>query len=226
MKKYVAPALLMLIWAGCGNKPEKGATSFKDSTTTVSSNDSLKPGTVVSKDHSTKEPIVATVKQVLTHIPDGYFIIDTCSGDLNLDNENDFLILLGKKGEDSLSRLGDEPVKRRLLVLTHDKGEHFNLAAQSDNAVYCYSCGGILGDPYQQLVIKNGYFSVEHYGGSRYRWTRIVTFKYSPADSTWLLHKDGHETEDTMGEEKPTKKVYTAKDFGKVTFTDFDIYKD
>jgi hypothetical protein len=43
---------------------------------------------------------------------------------------------------------------------------------------------------------------------------------------TWLLHKDGHETEDTMGEEKPTKKVYTTKDFGKVTFADFDIYKD
>jgi hypothetical protein len=226
MKKYLVPALLMLIVASCGNKPENAGTPPKDSTATVSPSDSLSPKDTASQYDLTKESIMATVKEILTHIPDGYLIIDTCSGDLNLDNNEDLLVLLAKKGEDSLSRLVDDPVKRRLLVLISDKENHFNLAAQSDNAVYCYSCGGVLGDPYQQMVIKNGYFSVENYGGSRYRWTRIVTFKYSPADSTWLLHKDGHETEDTMGEEKPTKKVYTAKDFGKVTFADFDIYKD
>jgi hypothetical protein len=151
--------------------------------------------------------------------------MDTCSGNLNLDAYTDLLLVLRLDNEDSLSRNGEEP-KRRLLILTGSAEQTYTLAAQSDNAVYCAACGGMLGDPYQQLAIKNGYFSIEHYGGSRYRWTRIPTFKYSPADSTWLLHKDGHESEDTMGEEKPTKKVYTTKNFGKVTFADFDIYKD
>jgi hypothetical protein len=87
--------------------------------------------------------------------------------------------------------------------------------------------GGMMGDPYQGLVIKNGYFSVELYGGSRYRWARTVTFKYAPADSTWYLHKDGHESYDTMDESQKSKtKIYTVKNFGKVAFDQFDVYKD
>jgi hypothetical protein len=76
-------------------------------------------------------------------------------------------------------------------------------------------------------VIKNGYFSIEHYGGSAERWTRTITFKYSTTDSSWYLHKDGHESFSAVDENaKKTTKIYTVKDFGKVKFTDFDIYKD
>lgn len=44
-------------------------------------------------------------------------------------------------------------------------------------------------NPYSGLTIKNGYFSVEHYAGSAWRWTRIPTFKYSKAENDWFYIK-------------------------------------
>ena len=81
-------------------------------------------------------------------------------------------------------------------------------------------------DPKQGVTIKNGYFSVEHYGGSGWRWTRIVTFKYSPADKNWFLHKDGGERFNAISKEEVKTTVKTVKNFGKVPFQKFDIYKE
>ncbi len=229
MRNLFVPVLFVLVLAGCGDKPAKEAiaASTNSDTVTNTSKDTLEQTdpqpTAINEGGLRLVP--GAPKQVLTHIPEGYVIMDTCSGDLNLDSYTDLLLVLRLNNEDSLSRNGEEP-KRRLLILTGSAEQTYTLATQSDNAVYCAACGGILGDPYQNMVIKSGYFSIEHYGGSRERWTRIPTFKYSPADSTWLLHKDGHESFDAVDEEaKKTTKVYTIKDFGKVTFADFDIYK-
>ena len=156
--------------------------------------------------------------------------MDTCSGDLNGDALTDYLLVLRLIGEDSLARAtesSDTFIKRRLLILTGQSGQTYKLAAQSDNVIDCVDCGGELGEPYQGLVIKNGYFSVKHYGGSAWRWTRFVTFKYATADSAWYLHKDGKGSFN-FGEpdEKGTIKIRTIKDFGKVAFADFDIYRN
>lgn len=167
-------------------------------------------------------------KAVATFIPDGYEVLDTCSGDLNLDTYTDMLVLLHKRDEqDSVDEESGRSAKRRLLVLTGvQSGDTYKLAAQSDSAVYCYACGGMMGDPYQGLVIKNGYFSIELYGGSAERWERTITFKYAAADSTWYLHKDGHISYNVNDEaQKKNAKIYTVKNFGKIPFTTFDVYK-
>jgi hypothetical protein len=92
--------------------------------------------------------------------------------------------------------------------------------------VLCVDCGGVMGDPFMQVVIKNGYFSIEHYGGSGWRWTRTITFKYSPADSYWYLHKDGNSSFHSADPDKVTTKIKTIKDFGKLPFDKFDVYKE
>jgi hypothetical protein len=76
------------------------------------------------------------------------------------------------------------------------------------------------------VVIKKGFFSVEHYGGSNWRWTRTITFRYSPTEKKWFLHKDGGESFMATDPDKATSKVKTVRDFGKVPFESFDIYKD
>jgi hypothetical protein len=156
----------------------------------------------------------------------GYDVLDISKGDLNRDDYPDAIMVLAKLGEKKTSDVLTHPEKRPLLVLIGQANKSYKLAARSDNAVYCVDCGGQMGDPYTGITVKNGYFSVEHYGGSGWRWTRIITFKYSAADNNWLLHKDGGERFHAITHEEVKTPVLTVKDFGKVPFEKFDIYKD
>ena len=84
----------------------------------------------------------------------------------------------------------------------------------------------MMGDSFSQVVIKNGYFTVEHYGGSSWRWTRFVTFRYSATDSDWYLHRDGCDSFHAGNPENVTADIKTTKDFRVIPFEKFDIYKE
>ncbi|MCF1716185.1 hypothetical protein L0U88_16205 [Flavihumibacter sp. RY-1] len=159
-------------------------------------------------------------------IPEGYSLLDSATGDLNLDKYPDKLLVLKINGEDSMANDVDHTVKRPLLILIGQANKSFTLAARNDNAVYCVNCGGMMGDPYMGIVIKKGYFSIEHYGGSAWRWTRIITFKYSTADKNWYLNKDGGVYYHTTEPDKMETNIKTTKEFGKIAFDKFDIYSD
>ncbi|WP_158827419.1 hypothetical protein [Mucilaginibacter lacusdianchii] len=169
---------------------------------------------------------VAVPAQLRGFIPKGYEALDVTQGDLNRDAYPDAVMVLYKKGEEKTSDVIDHPEKRPLLLLTGQADKTYKLAARSDNAVYCVDCGGQMGDPFTGITIKNGYFSVEHYGGSGWRWTRIITFKYSPAEKNWFLYKDGGERFHAADPEKVKTEVETIKNFGKVPFQKFNIYKE
>ncbi|MBE7170584.1 MAG: hypothetical protein INR73_08335 [Williamsia sp.] len=155
-----------------------------------------------------------------------YSVLDTATGDLNGDSLPDKLLLLKKKGEDTSSDVTEHPEKRPLMILTGQADGTYKLAARNDNAVLCVDCGGVMGDPYMRLVIKGGYFSVEMAGGSSWRWTRTVTFRYAPSEHNWLLYKDGHGSFHASEPDKVETRLYTAKDFGQVSFEKFDVYKE
>jgi hypothetical protein len=159
-------------------------------------------------------------------LPAGYAVLAAAQGDLNRDALPDWLVVLNKPDEAKTSDVVDHPTKRPLLVFVGGAGGTYTLAARSDKAVYCVDCGGIMGDPFMGLAIKKGYFTVEHYGGSAQRWTRYITFKYDPAARTWLLHRDGSERFHALDPEHGTTTATTAKDFGRVPLTKFDIYKE
>lgn len=158
--------------------------------------------------------------ELTQHIPAGFAAMDTVSGDLNKDKYRDMIMILKQTDEDTIySRY----TKRPLLLFTGQPDGSLQLTAQNDSVVYCIGCGGVMGDPYQGVVIKDGYFSVEMYGGSAWRWNRIITFRYSKEDNEWLLHKDGG-TSFHAAEPETTTEDYmrTVKNFGKVTFSEFD----
>lgn len=77
------------------------------------------------------------------------------------------------------------------------------------------------------LVIKNGYFSAEFYGGATQLWSRTITFKYSPAEKKWFLHKDVSSSWYCCDDEHPDEKttLKTTRDFGKIPFEVFDVYQ-
>lgn len=162
-------------------------------------------------------------EQAAQFIPEGYGPLDFEQGDLNLDQLNDLVLVLRKNGEDSLSDVIDNPSERPLLLLIGQPDLTYKLAARNDQVVMCFDCGGVFGDPYSGITIKKGYFSVEHYGGSNWRWTRIITFKYSTKIKNWLLYKDGRESFHTSDPDHVETEVRLVKDFGMVPFEKFSL---
>jgi hypothetical protein len=159
-------------------------------------------------------------------VPTNFSLLDSICGDLNLDEINDYILVLKKNGEDSLSKVVDDPERRPLLILLREKDNKLKLVRRNDNTVSCIDCGGMMGDPFMGITIKNGYFSVEHYGGSAWRWYRIITYKFSKQENEWFLHKVGLESYHASEPEKVESKIRTTKDFGKIKFEEFDIYKE
>lgn len=164
--------------------------------------------------------------EIKAFVPDGYEAISATTGDLNLDSFADVILVVKKPNEKETSDVVDNPTKRPLLVLLGEGKNKYKLAGRNDNVVLCVDCGGIFGDPFNGISIKNGFFSVEHYGGSAWRWTKIITFKYSPTDKNWLLSRVGSDSYHASNPNKVEKSVKTAKNFGKVLFEKYDGYKD
>ncbi|MBX7169838.1 MAG: hypothetical protein K1X72_02700 [Pyrinomonadaceae bacterium] len=165
-------------------------------------------------------------KELKAFIPSGYEALNATKGDLNLDSFPDVILVVRQPNEHETSDVVDHPTKRPLLILIGEGNNKYRLAAKNDNAVYCVDCGGVFGDPFEGISIKNGIFSVEHYGGSAWRWTKIITFKYSPTDKNWLLTRVGSDSFHVSDPNKVKSTLKTAKSFGKVLFEKYDVYKD
>ncbi len=149
-------------------------------------------------------------------IPEGYKILDTKKGDLNRDQFMDVILILQQEDEQD-----DSEVVRPLLILIGDANNQLQLAARNDNVVLCESCGGMFGDPYQTTTIKNGYFTVEHYGGSAWRWTKYITFEYITEQNNWFLHKITEESYHTADPDNVNRTTQTVEQFGAVFFEDY-----
>jgi hypothetical protein len=162
-------------------------------------------------------------------IPEGYVVLDSVRGHLNGDAYLDMLLLLTvNESADSF-----EWAKRPLLILTGDEEGKLQLAAKNDKVVYSGDSGGMLGDPYQEISIEKGCFTVFHYGGSRWRWEVETTFCYSDTAKNWYLEKDYHHGYYLYVDEDEEKKedddnviTKTTKDFGVIAFDKYDIYAD
>ena len=230
------PLLLILlsIAISCGQNDKTATQKTSIDSTTATTKSSTQDTITTPADTSTNIKKPQAYREDINNLPStltqfikpGYTVLDTTAGDLNLDSYPDMIMVLKKDGEETTSDVTEHPEKRPLLILLGRADQTYQLAAESNNAVYCIDCGGVMGDPFMDIVIKKGYFSVEHYGGSGWRWTRTITFKYSPDDSRWYLHKDGGDNFHAAEPEKVTTKVRTVNDFGKVPFDKFDIYKE
>ena len=150
-------------------------------------------------------------------IPAGYSILDSASGNLNKDAYIDLILILKDKCDCTT---------RPLILLAGTKNGAYSLIARNDSVVLCKDCGGIFGDPYEGIKIKKGFFSIEHYGGSSWRWSRIITFKYNAKVPGFFLHKDAgvsyHNTEDPI---ITTKVIRNKQDFGTLNFSKFSYSK-
>lgn len=154
-------------------------------------------------------------------IPSKFVLLDSAGGDLDRDGVRDLILIL----RDTAEHTNPDDAARPLLLLKGDGKGSYQLAGRNDSVVLCAGCGGVMGDPYQQMVIKAGYFSIEFYGGSRERWTRIITFKYDLVRKLFVLHRDAGESYDNTAPSKTMKGYVTRQqDFDKLPFDKFRCY--
>lgn len=140
-------------------------------------------------------------------------------GDLNGDGRPDVLLVLDPPGTGN-EKLGEGPA-RSVVILIRDANGQLQKVAQNDKLVPCAQCGGIAGDPFSYMqIVKNG-FTVVTEGGSRQHWSNEYTFAYSAHHNDWLLTDVKREvTDQDTGKHKQID--LTVKDFGTVTFVNFD----
>lgn len=189
-------------------------------------------------------------KKYKQYIPKAYEIIDTIMGDYNNDAMQDVLLVLQKLK--TIDSVGSD--NRAILLLQKTKDSYVKNIL-SLNALLCYTCGGIFGNPYSGIRFTNNVLKINHYGGSADRWGYEHTFRYQ--NNAWELigisniayrtygnceevtsneynkqevnfsTKKMHLVETKSGECKPSKDVWkTVTKLPKVTLAHFNITTD
>lgn len=137
--------------------------------------------------------------------------------DLNSDGILDFVLVI-EKTEPSNSE-----GERSLLIITGDKSGNLNLAKRNDKVVYCRSCGGMMGDPFNSIEVGKNTFTINHYGGSAWRWTSSYKFNYSRRDDSWQLVKVVKSSFHALDPNNVDKKTFVPpKDFGLIDIAEFN----
>jgi hypothetical protein len=154
-------------------------------------------------------------------IPANYSLLDSASGDWNKDGYKDLVLILKNDAEEQ-----NPDTTRPLLLLAGTADGGYTLLARNDSVVLCKGCGGVFGDPYTGVVIKNGYLSLEHYGGSSWRWTRVITFRFDPKSGQFRLHRDAGVSYHTSDPDKTTDIISNKTHYGKLLFTNYSYEMD
>ena len=112
-------------------------------------------------------------------IPDNYSIVDSISGDLDKDSINELVVAYNVGPENEI-----DGVPRELIIykLENDKWIEWKKSAQ---ALYGSRDGGMMGDPYGEMEIRNGILHISQNGGSSWKWG--FTDKYCFQDGEFYL---------------------------------------
>ncbi len=131
-------------------------------------------------------------------IPSGYIIMESAYGDLNLDPYADVVLVLGHKSETEGATGSEKP--RVLMIFLCDASGKLNLAVRNDNIVYTEAEGQMFGESFAGIEVDSGSLRVNHYGGSRYRWTADYIFEYNPDKKSWFYTRSYATMGDMLGE--------------------------
>ena len=142
------------------------------------------------------------------------------SADLNGDSLPDYILVI-ERPDFTAAKYGFDVQQRPLLILIRGKDNKLSEAKRNEQIVFCADCGGMMGDPFMGVTVGKNTFTVNHYGGSAWRWELSYKFNYSKVDKTWQLVR--FERSDFHATDSKTLKtqVKFPKDFGKVDIAEF-----
>ena len=123
------------------------------------------------------------------------------SGDADGDGDTDVLVVIDQERDQA-----DHP--RGLLIFLRGSDGSLTEALESPEAILCSTCGGMMGDPLQGLIVEKGELTLLFEGGSRELWSSEYSFAYVPEHKRWRLVRISHygldRLEGTFAERKQT----------------------
>lgn len=153
-----------------------------------------------------------TQQKFAAWIPKGHEVLVLQEGDFK-----------SKIGKGALMILEDKHGARKLLVFIEDANHQMQLTGQSNEVVLCNTCGGVMGDPFQDIAFGKNKFTVMHYGGSNWRWSINTTFAWSNIDKQWqLIEQEESSFIATNPENMRTCSFKPPKDFGKISLEQYN----
>ena len=112
-------------------------------------------------------------------VPHNYSIVDTVSGNLDKDSKKELVVAYNTKPENEM--IG---VLRELIIYKLEKNK-WTEWKKSSQALYSSRDGGMMGDPYGEMQIKNGILYITQTGGTSWKWG--FTDKYRLQDDEFFL---------------------------------------
>lgn len=145
------------------------------------------------------------------------------SADLNGDNLKDYILVAERQNPTEKDQYDYPKNQRPLIILTRGKDNKLSEAKRNENIVMCSNCGGMMGDPFMGVTVGKNTFTVNHYGGSAWRWSADYKFDYSRIDKTWQLVRIEKTSFHAIDQNKTIKREVRTppKDFGKIDIADF-----
>lgn len=172
---------LLLIQFACENKKATATATDnnKDKIATTKKDTTPNPATTTEENGVTEKD--TDVKSIEDFVPQDYQIRTKATGSLNGDAQEDVVLVLQKE---------EDVEANRIILLLIQKEDGYKKVAENDQAILCQECGGVLGDPFQKVIVKDDFFTIEHFGGSAERWARYSTFKYDATSQDWKWNTD------------------------------------
>ncbi len=122
--------------------------------------------------------IAETAEAPAGFVPAGWRLLGSAEGDLNGDGRPDLVVVAAHDEEQSEPNETTWQEPRLLVLALRDAGGKLRRSDVSTGAVMCRGCGGVFGDPFAGVSVERGAVVVDHYGGSRERWSFVDRFRY------------------------------------------------
>ena len=117
-------------------------------------------------------------------IPQKWKLMDSATSDFNNDGLIDIALIL--ENENNNEHDDDLNCHRPLLILEKTKNG-FVLNTLCKQAVLCNQCGGVFGNPYNGITFKKNILTINHYGGSAWRWNINYIFRFQKTKKWELI---------------------------------------
>lgn len=105
--------------------------------------------------------------------------IAQAEGDLNKDGQPELVLVL-----DDLQSADDFGILRRIHIYRLENGQ-WKRWEEFRGGILSSESGGMMGDPFEAITIERGTIVINHFGGSRYKWTYTHRFRYQ--NGRWEL---------------------------------------